>query len=67
MHIANWTVAFGLIGSSGQLWREADLLAYTALLLPHYGEAAGALASTLSCFEILGTWPQSDLLGAKSI
>ena len=29
---------FGLIGFSGQVGREAELLAYTARLLPHYGE-----------------------------
>jgi tetratricopeptide (TPR) repeat protein len=29
---------FGLIGFSGQVGREAELLAYTASLLPHYGE-----------------------------
>ena len=32
------TSVFGLIGFSGQPGREADLLAYTAGLLPHYGE-----------------------------
>ena len=29
---------FGLIGFSGQAGREAEILAYTAALLPHYGE-----------------------------
>jgi tetratricopeptide (TPR) repeat protein len=29
---------FGLIGFSGEVGREADLLAYTSALLPHYGE-----------------------------
>ena len=29
---------FGLIGFSGQPGREAEILAYTAALLPHYGE-----------------------------
>jgi Tfp pilus assembly protein PilF len=29
---------FGLIGFSGKVGREAELLAYTAALLPHYGE-----------------------------
>ncbi|WP_197917626.1 tetratricopeptide repeat protein [Thiosulfatihalobacter marinus] len=29
---------FGLIGFSGKIGREADLLAYTTALLPHYGE-----------------------------
>ncbi len=32
------TNVFGLIGFSGIEGREADLLAYTAQLLPHYGE-----------------------------
>ena len=32
------TSVFGLIGFSGQPGREADLLAYTASLLQHYGE-----------------------------
>jgi tetratricopeptide (TPR) repeat protein len=32
------TSVFGLIGFSGQPGREAELLAYTAALLPHYGE-----------------------------
>lgn len=32
------TSVFGLIGFSGQPGREAELLAYTAGLLPHYGE-----------------------------
>ncbi|WP_137125054.1 tetratricopeptide repeat protein [Roseomonas sp. HF4] len=32
------TSVFGLIGFSGQPGREAELLAYTASLLPHYGE-----------------------------
>lgn len=32
------TSVFGLIGFSGQPGREAELLAYTAKLLPHYGE-----------------------------
>ena len=29
---------FGLIGFSGEVGREAELLAYTSALLPHYGE-----------------------------
>lgn len=29
---------FGLIGFSGEVGREAELLAYTAALLPHYGD-----------------------------
>ena len=29
---------FGLIGFSGKVGREADLLAYTTALMPHYGE-----------------------------
>lgn len=29
---------FGLIGFSGKVGREADLLAYTSALLPHYGD-----------------------------
>lgn len=29
---------FGIIGFSGQVGREAELLAYTSMLLPHYGE-----------------------------
>ncbi len=29
---------FGLIGFSGEIGREAELLAYTSALLPHYGE-----------------------------
>lgn len=29
---------FGLIGFSGEVGREADLLAYTSTLLPHYGD-----------------------------
>jgi hypothetical protein len=29
---------FGLIGFSGEVGREADLLAYTSALLPHYGD-----------------------------
>lgn len=32
------TSVFGMIGFSGQPGREAELLAYTAALLPHYGE-----------------------------
>ena len=32
------TSVFGLIGFSGQPGREAELLAYTAALAPHYGE-----------------------------
>ncbi|NRB33552.1 MAG: tetratricopeptide repeat protein [Rhodobacteraceae bacterium] len=32
------TSVFGLIGFSGKTGREAELLAYTAGLLPHYGE-----------------------------
>ncbi len=32
------TNVFGLIGFSGKVGREADLLAYTAALLPHYGD-----------------------------
>jgi len=32
------TSVFGLIGFSGQTGREAELLAFTAGLLPHYGE-----------------------------
>ena len=32
------TSVFGLIGFSGQPGREAELLAYTAGLLPHYGD-----------------------------
>lgn len=32
------TNVFGLIGFSGEVGREADLLAYTASLLPHYGD-----------------------------
>ncbi len=32
------TNIFGLIGFSGEVGREADLLAYTAALLPHYGD-----------------------------
>lgn len=32
------TSVFGLIGFSGQPGREAELLSYTASLLPHYGE-----------------------------
>jgi len=32
------TNAFGLIGFSGEVGREAELLAYTSALLPHYGE-----------------------------
>ncbi len=29
---------FGLIGFSGEVGREAELLAFTSMLLPHYGE-----------------------------
>jgi hypothetical protein len=29
---------FGLIGFSGEVGREAELLAYTSALLPHYGD-----------------------------
>lgn len=29
---------FGLIGFSGEVGREAELLAYTGMLLPHYGD-----------------------------
>lgn len=29
---------FGVIGFSGQVGREAELLAYTSMLLPHYGD-----------------------------
>jgi tetratricopeptide (TPR) repeat protein len=29
---------FGLIGFSGEVGREAELLAYTTMLLPHYGD-----------------------------
>lgn len=32
------TSIFGLIGFSGKVGREAELLAYTSALLPHYGE-----------------------------
>ncbi|MBV2360078.1 tetratricopeptide repeat protein [Thalassococcus sp. CAU 1522] len=32
------TNVFGLIGFSGEIGREAELLAYTGWLLPHYGE-----------------------------
>ncbi len=32
------TNVFGLIGFSGKVGREADLLAYTQSLLPHYGD-----------------------------
>lgn len=32
------TNVFGLIGFSGEVGREADLLAYTSALLPHYGD-----------------------------
>lgn len=32
------TNVFGLIGFSGEMGREAELLAFTAALLPHYGE-----------------------------
>ena len=32
------TNVFGLIGFSGKVGREAELLAYTGALLPHYGE-----------------------------
>ncbi|MCV2890713.1 tetratricopeptide repeat protein [Ruegeria aquimaris] len=32
------TNIFGLIGFSGEVGREAELLAYTSALLPHYGE-----------------------------
>lgn len=32
------TNIFGLIGFSGEVGREAELLAYTGALLPHYGE-----------------------------
>jgi tetratricopeptide (TPR) repeat protein len=32
------TSVFGLIGFSGEVGREAELLAYTEALLPHYGE-----------------------------
>ncbi len=32
------TSVFGLIGFSGEVGREADLLEYTKKLLPHYGE-----------------------------
>lgn len=32
------TSVFGLIGFSGQVGREAALLAYTSALMPHYGE-----------------------------
>lgn len=32
------TNAFGLIGFSGEVGREAELLAYTSALMPHYGD-----------------------------
>jgi Tfp pilus assembly protein PilF len=32
------TSVFGLIGFSGQTGREADLLAFTSALMPHYGD-----------------------------
>jgi len=47
-HVSEWprdamvaqmnTSVFGLIGFSGEMGRETDLLEYTAKLLPHYGE-----------------------------
>ena len=47
-HVSEWprdamiaqmsTSVFGLIGFSGEVGRETDLLEYTAKLLPHYGE-----------------------------
>ena len=47
-HISEWprdamiaqmnTSVFGLIGFSGKVGREADLLEYTGKLLPHYGD-----------------------------
>ncbi len=47
-HVSKWprdamvaqmsTSVFGLIGFSGELGREIDLLEYTAGLLPHYGD-----------------------------
>ena len=47
-HVSEWprdamvaqmnTSVFGLIGFSGEVGRETDLLDYTAKLLPHYGE-----------------------------
>ncbi|MDC3003348.1 tetratricopeptide repeat protein [Paracoccaceae bacterium] len=47
-HVSEWprdamiaqmsTSVFGLIGFSGEIGRENDLLEYTAKLLPHYGE-----------------------------
>jgi len=48
IHVSEWprdamvaqmnTSVFGLIGFSGEVGRENDLLEYTAKLLPHYGE-----------------------------
>jgi len=47
-HVSEWprdtmvaqmsTSVFGLIGFSGEVGRETDLLEYTAKLLPHYGD-----------------------------
>ncbi|MEO1550844.1 MAG: tetratricopeptide repeat protein [Pseudomonadota bacterium] len=58
------TNVFGLIGFSGEVGREAELLAFTSALLPHYGEdwwmmsmhalslcETGQIAASLSLME----------------
>lgn len=58
---------FGLIGFSGEVGREADLLAYTSALLPHYGEDWWMMSMHALSLCETGQIEQSASLMEKSI
>ena len=61
------TNIFGLIGFSGEVGREADLLAYTNALLPHYGEDWWMMSMHALSLCETGKLDQSNALMDRSL
>lgn len=58
---------FGLIGFSGKPGREAEILAYTASLLPHYGEDWWCLSQYAFALCETGNLPDADSYIERSL
>ncbi|GAB5439148.1 tetratricopeptide repeat protein [Falsiruegeria mediterranea] len=58
---------FGLIGFSGEVGREADLLAFTSALMPHYGEDWWMMGIHAVSLCETGRLAEADRLMEKSL
>lgn len=58
---------FGLIGFSGKPGREAEILAYTAALLPHYGDDWWCLSQYAFALCENGNLPDADAVIERSL